>query len=156
MNNAIIYIDDVEFRTIKEYDDYAIGFNGELYSFKSGRLLKTYMISKGYIGCKLYKNNIGKSYKIHRLVAKYFIANIDNKPQVNHKNSVRDDNNVENLEWVDNKENSHHGKSSKLTTLEVEQIRKMINNGTTIYKLAEIYNVAVSTISHIKTGRNWY
>lgn len=49
-----------------------------------------------------------KIERIHRLVAIAFIDNPERKPEVNHKNSVRDDNRVENLEWVTHQENIEH------------------------------------------------
>ena len=56
------------------------------------------------------RNDMGetKNVKVHRLVAKYFIPNPDNKPCVNHKDFNRCNNHVDNLEWVTHKENSDH------------------------------------------------
>jgi hypothetical protein len=56
----------------------------------------------------LRKNNKSYVKLIHRLVAQTFIPNPDNKPEVNHKNCIRDDNRVENLEWMSKKENAKY------------------------------------------------
>lgn len=65
-------------------------------------------ISSGYYIVGLCKNCIVKTQQIHRLVASAFIDNPLNKEQVNHKNGIRNDNRVENLEWVTNTENQQH------------------------------------------------
>jgi hypothetical protein len=48
------------------------------------------------------------SYKVHREVVKNFIPNPGNLPQVNHKDGDKNNNSVDNLEWVTNQENAHH------------------------------------------------
>ena len=63
---------------------------------------------KGYKHICLRKNGVTKCYKVHRLVALAFIPNPDNKPQINHIDENRSNNNVENLEWCTAKYNSNY------------------------------------------------
>lgn len=64
---------------------------------------------KGYLRTVLKKKD-GKNHtvKVHRIIAQTFIQNPFNKPQVNHKDGVKTNNSVINLEWMTNKENHHH------------------------------------------------
>lgn len=61
-----------------------------------------------YLSVRLSKNGVEMDYAVHRLVAMAFIPNPKNLPQVNHKNGIRNDNRVENLEWCDNSYNIWH------------------------------------------------
>lgn len=65
-------------------------------------------INKGYLYVSLYRNNVNKTYAVHRLVAEAFIENPENKEQVNHKDGNRKNNNVLNLEWATRSENNTH------------------------------------------------
>lgn len=99
----------LEFKDIVGYEGiYRISNYGEVYSYKCGRNLKLQYDKDGYLQVGLYKSGKCKYYRVHRLVAVAFLDNPTNKPMVNHKNSVRDDNRVCNLEWVTCQENNLH------------------------------------------------
>lgn len=74
----------------------------------SPRLLKTQKDKKGYHRLRVTIEGEKRSYKLHREVARAFIPNCDNLPQVNHKDGNKDNNSVANLEWVTNRDNAHH------------------------------------------------
>ena len=73
------------------------------YSKYSCRMFAPHTTGFGYLSVQIGRG--GPVYLIHRLVAKAFIPNPDNKPEVNHKNHIRWDNRVENLEWCTRQEN---------------------------------------------------
>lgn len=67
----------------------------------------------GYARVDLSKDGKRKMYCVHRLVAEAFVPNCENKPQVNHIDENRSNNNANNLEWVTNKENCNYGTHNK-------------------------------------------
>jgi len=75
----------------------------------NGRVLIPIKHRNGYVVVGLNNGNGTKIKSIHRLVATAFIHNPENKPTVNHKNGIKDDNRVENLEWATYSENVKHG-----------------------------------------------
>lgn len=101
-----MWIED-EWVVCEDYPSYTINRKGEVKSLLTGKILKASKHKSGYMLLGLRKDGVSKTVKVHRLLAKAFIPNSENKPHVDHINGVRDDNRIENLRWCTNKENQN-------------------------------------------------
>ena len=88
------------FVQIKDYPNYFINENGELKSDFVSKILKPRKSKNGYFTYNLRKDGKAKNEYIHRLVAKAFIPNPNNLPQVDHIDGNKSNNHVSNLRWV--------------------------------------------------------
>ena len=76
---------------------------------RNGIILKPSMRQDGYLNISFSKNGKVKNFTAHRIVALAFIPNPLNLSCINHKNEIKTDNRVENLEWCDHKYNNNYG-----------------------------------------------
>src|ERR1035441_217154 len=159
-----------ELRPIIGYEGYyEVNNLGDVYScerrirVKGNHLERTYKRKKlgqylthdGYLYVCLCKSSVSKNLTVHRLVARAFIPNPLNKPEVNHKNFNTQDNDINNLEWVTGLENRQHStknnrtkKGHRLTKATVLEIREKYKDSSSP-KLAKEYGVDHTTILSI-------
>jgi hypothetical protein len=154
------------FLPIRGYEGiYEISNYGTLKRLDKGTFPKGSPNKQGYIRYKLSVNDVCKNYFGHVLVAKAFIANTENKPQVNHIDGNAKNNHVSNLEWCTAKENVRHAFRTGLSTnkginnsrcrLSETQVIEIYKSKETALNLSKIYNVNPCTIRDIKRNRNW-
>jgi len=124
---------------------------------------------KGYLMTSLCKNGVSTTKTIHRMVAKAFIPNPNNLPQINHKNGIKTDNGVDNLEWCTNLENMQHAFSTGLkegltgenngrailSQEEVDYIKTKYNNGEKAKEIAKELNLKLSMVRYILNDGGW-
>jgi hypothetical protein len=116
--------EDTHTITLDKSKGKAVYGNEKYYVFPDGTVYNTVRESKvkpiknasGYCYVTISNKKEKRNHYVHRIVAEHFIENKDkNRTQVNHKNKIRDDNRIENLEWMSGSENMFHAKSKVLS-----------------------------------------
>lgn len=89
-------------------EQYQVSNTGVVRNKITGHILKPQLDNKGYLRVRMSLHDKKATAKVHRLVAVAFIPNPEDKPQVNHIDADKRNNDVRNLEWVTNGENQIH------------------------------------------------
>jgi hypothetical protein len=142
------------------------GIKNQSQVLRKGKIMIKTIDRYGYYKLTLYKNKSQKNFTIHRLVALSFLQKVANKESINHKNGIKTDNRVCNLEWCTNMENINHGVKNKLfdfgenhhkSTLKINDLieikLKYIPKKYSSLKLAKEFNVTKQTILNILHNR---
>lgn len=164
MNKIIVNnIEFVQFRN----SNYYVNKLGEVYNIRSRKVTNGCYDKNGYKRFN-YNTKPRKSCSIHRAVLETYNPRVDcDLLEVNHINQIKDDNRLENLEWVTHEENMNKvfGSSKEALTFRKEdnpnskltsdQVQEILVSNKSYSSLAKIFGVHKSTIGFIKTGRSW-
>lgn len=162
-------------RDIRGYEGlYQVSNFGRVKSFHFGKekLRKLVLNDKGYLLVGLNKAGKTKKFGVHILVATAFLPNLENKPEVNHRDGNKQNNHVSNLEWVTERENVQHAfriglnratkgsnhTNSKLLDDDVRYIREVCIPGDFklgFGSLAEMFGVCKATIRKVYLGKTY-
>ena len=157
-------------KAIPGYPHYSVTEDGRVWSELKQIFLKEVSNGNGYKKVNLCDKITKKPYLIHRIVALTYLDNIDNKPCVNHKNGIKSDNRVENLEWCTYSENNKHAFRTGLkwhSELQRSRVSKnaekycckiVLDTATGIFynsvvEASKYYNINISSIYSILNGR---
>jgi hypothetical protein len=133
--------------------------NGKLLSKVTGEYYKPCICRKGYERVTLYINRKAYTMRVHRLIATAFLPNPDNLPQVNHKDGDKQNNRLDNLEWISNRDNMDHAIDNDLTGNRETVLVRNLETGevTSIYgigKVEKLYNLPTRVLqTHLKSKR---
>jgi hypothetical protein len=121
---------------------------------KEDRIRKLRLDKDGYLVVSLWKYGKPKTMKVHRLIAISFIENIENKSFVNHLDGIKNNNSIENLEWVTASENTKHAHYTGLMNkkLVIDLVTNKIYNSTA--EASKFYSIDASGLSKMLRGIN--
>lgn len=155
---------NAEFIPVPGFEEYLMSKDGVFLNRRNRKPLKfSNEKSSEYPRVKLN----GKRYNVHRLLAKAFIPNPKNLPQVNHKDGNKFNYSLSNLEWCSMQENMTHAKETGLLVkgrqvhtnildeVQVLTIRQCVKDGMKQLDVANYFKVSESTVQAIHKRRNW-
>lgn len=163
-------VGDREWRQIEGFE-YKISNDGEVMSLITGKILKGGLNPCGYRTVSLIRwidgmrEQVGANH--HILVARYFIGPRPNGLVINHKNGIKTDNNIDNLEYCTPRDNREHAKAmrlyksgsrcswSKLSEEQVLCIRRGKDAGLSNEQLARAFKVTKKAITQLLKGKSW-
>lgn len=131
-----------EWKYIKGFPDYEVSTFGQIR--RNNKLLTPTKRPDGYLKINLRINKKSKTLYVHRIVAEHFIDNPDNYPCVNHKNEIKTDNNVDNLEWCDTNYNNTYGTKNTRHATAISKKVLVIDENNNIRKYNSLNEVAVA------------
>jgi hypothetical protein len=141
---------------------YTISNKGNVKNIKTGKILKPGKHTQGYMQIGLSINNKSKTFKIHRLIAFYFIPNPYNLPSINHIDGDKTNNNIKNLEWCTTSQNNQHAYNLGLrfmTKKNLEIISKKVIDITSnkvyssVKEVAKIHNLVYGSLVNKLNGK---
>ena len=163
--NEVNYVDEI-WKPINDYEGYEVSNYGRVRSvsrnieyangktiYRKGKLLNQNIINSGYLTVDFTISNIHKRELVHRLVAKAFISNPDNLPEINHKDENKLNNHIDNLEWCDGTFNKQYSNVFNKGAKAVSKSIKVIDpyGKETIYEsIAEASRITGFKLSAIK------
>ena len=140
------------------FSDYLMTENGDVYSLKTFHYLVHSLSVDGYHRvCVRNDNGVSVTLPIGRTVAKLFIPNPDNKPEVNHIDGNKNNNHVDNLEWVYGWENVHHActhglRKSVMTDELIHLVCQRLEAGCRVVDIMNEFQLPKHAILDIKSG----
>lgn len=146
---------DEQWRPVKGFEGlYAVSNLGRVKSLNYNhtgveKILKPQKNRGGYLYINLCRNGKVKAFKVHRLVAAAFLPNPNNLPQVNHKDEVKDNNCVSNLEFCDCKYNNNYGTRNK-------KIASDLSKSVEASRFPDFREIELRFASTREAGRNGY
>ena len=140
---------------------YQVSDRGRVFSFRRLKHLRCSLDGRGYLRVMLCYKGKGRTHRVHRLVWAAFKGEWSTREtQINHKDGVKTNNRLENLEVVTGSQNIQHAYRlglipTKLTENDVRDIYSRRAKGDSMRKLAAEYKVSSTTIWYVCHGRNW-